>query len=114
MKEGMGKGVRMTPKLALMLGWIRLFISVNQFPPSIREIGDALGIASTNGVRGHIDRLVKLGTITRNPKQARSIVLVPGNWPDSPNLQSISSKEQAQPLFLPAIPNSENSFSNQR
>ena len=34
-------------------------------PPSLREIGDALGIRSTNGVADHIKALVKKGYLER-------------------------------------------------
>src|SRR5260221_13320538 len=34
-------------------------------PPTIREIGEAFGIASTNGVRYYLDRLEKAG---KNPR----------------------------------------------
>jgi SOS-response transcriptional repressor LexA len=47
--------------------------------PTYREIGAALGLASTNGVNDHIAALVKKGRVARAPNlQARSFrVLAP-------------------------------------
>ena len=36
-------------------------------PPSVREIGDALGISSTNGVFGHLFALQRKGLISQSP-----------------------------------------------
>ena len=45
-------------------------------PPTIREIGDALGIHSTNGVRYLLSALVKKGYIRRRPHVSRGIELM--------------------------------------
>ena len=44
------------------------------FPPSIRQIGTALGISSTNGVRLHLQALQKKGYIRRSQRTSRGIV----------------------------------------
>jgi len=44
-------------------------------PPTIREIGEAFGIASTNGVRYYLDRLEKAGKIRRDKWTSRGIEL---------------------------------------
>ena len=49
-------------------------------PPTIREIGVAFGIASTNGVRYYLDRLERAGKIHRDRWTSRGIELkaIPG------------------------------------
>src|SRR5258705_7161706 len=49
-------------------------------PPTIREIGEAFGIASTNGVRYYLDRLERAGKIHRDRWTSRGIELkaIPG------------------------------------
>ncbi len=42
-------------------------------PPTIREIGTAFGIASTNGVRYHLAKLEKEGHLKRNSRISRGI-----------------------------------------
>ena len=51
-------------------------------PPTIREMGDALGISSTNGVRYLLGVLAQKGYIRRRPHVSRGIELVHGHSPD--------------------------------
>ncbi len=46
------------------------------FSPSLREIGQAVGIANVNAVRGHLTALEKKGYIDRQADKARSIRLL--------------------------------------
>jgi repressor LexA len=50
-------------------------------PPTIRELGDALGINSTNGVRYLLRALVQKGYIRRRPHVSRGIELLAGAHP---------------------------------
>jgi SOS regulatory protein LexA len=45
--------------------------------PSVREIGDAFGFASTNAVNSHLDALVRKGYINRRAGMARNIEIAP-------------------------------------
>lgn len=47
------------------------------YPPTLREIGEAVGLANVNAVRGHVAALEKKGYITKAPDKARSIQVVP-------------------------------------
>jgi len=42
-------------------------------PPSVREIGERVGLRSTSSVQANLDALEKLGFITRDPMHKRSI-----------------------------------------
>jgi repressor LexA len=44
------------------------------FPPTIREIGEEMDIASTNGVNDHLKALERKGFLTRGEQQSRSLV----------------------------------------
>lgn len=44
------------------------------FPPTIREIGEEMGISSTNGVNDHLKALERKGYLTRGEQQSRSLV----------------------------------------
>ena len=46
------------------------------YPPSVREIGEAVGLASSSTVHGHLDRLEKKGFIRRDPTKPRAIELL--------------------------------------
>jgi repressor LexA len=58
-----------------ILAFIRDASRIHGFPPSIRELGLAFGIQSTNGVRYYLRRLEEKGYIKRNPRISRGIVL---------------------------------------
>jgi repressor LexA len=46
------------------------------YPPSVREICDAVGLRSTSTVHGHLERLEKKGLIKRDPTKPRAIELM--------------------------------------
>jgi repressor LexA len=55
--------------------FIRDKIHSRGYPPTVREIGDAFGIKSPNGVMCHLNALVKKGLIDRAAQSARAIQL---------------------------------------
>lgn len=65
----------MTDRQEDILKFINDFINTNGFPPSYREIGNHFGIASTFGVKRHLDALVKKGFLTIDSKTNRSLSL---------------------------------------
>jgi repressor LexA len=52
---------------------IKAIARTKGYPPSMREISDALGGISTNAVFGHLEALQAKGYIKRDPSIARSI-----------------------------------------
>jgi repressor LexA len=55
----------LAPRQRQVLDFFATSIQQQGLPPSLREIGDALGIRSTNGVADHIKALVKKGYLER-------------------------------------------------
>ena len=58
-----------------MYDFIRSFAEENQYPPTIREIGEAVGISSTSVVNYNLNKLVDAGLIERNKEVSRGIRL---------------------------------------
>jgi len=58
-----------------ILEFIETFLGEHGYPPSIREIGEAVGIASTSVVNYNLNKLVNLGYIERAPKVSRGLWL---------------------------------------
>jgi len=53
------------------------------YPPSVREIGDAVGLSSPSTVHSHLSALVKAGYLRRDPSKPRAIeVIDPGQSVD--------------------------------
>ena len=44
------------------------------YPPTIREIGEALDIRSTNGVNDHLKALERKGYLSRDPAKSRALI----------------------------------------
>ena len=58
-----------------ILGSIHQSINGSGYPPTIREIGTAFGIRSTNGVNDHLKALERKGYIERGDKKSRALAL---------------------------------------
>lgn len=61
-----------------ILAFIHSFVEDNGYPPSIREIGEAVGISSTSVVNYHLKALQRQGLIQRDPAVSRGLKLVEG------------------------------------
>ena len=66
----------LTSRQQKVFDFVNSFQQEHGFPPTLREIGEAVGLANTNAVKGHLDGLEKKGYITRTPDKARSIQIV--------------------------------------
>ena len=66
----------LTARQLQVLGFIAETIRDRGFPPTIREIGNALSIKSTNGVNDHLKALERKGFITREGAQSRAIMIM--------------------------------------
>ncbi|WP_059103441.1 transcriptional repressor LexA [Shouchella shacheensis] len=56
-----------------ILTYIKDEVKAKGYPPSVREIGEAVGLASSSTVHGHLARLEKKGYIRRDPTKPRAI-----------------------------------------
>jgi repressor LexA len=59
-----------------VLEYIRDTVNDLGYPPSVREIGDAVGLSSPSSVHSQLSALVEMGMITRDPTKPRAIVVV--------------------------------------
>lgn len=72
-----------------ILEFIKNEVRDKGYPPSVREIGEAVGLASSSTVHGHLDRLEKKGFIRRDPTKPRAIEILDGDV-ESPSSFSLS------------------------
>lgn len=56
-----------------VLDYIRETVSQRGYPPSVREIGEAIGLSSPSTVHSHLSALVAAGAIRRDPTKPRAI-----------------------------------------
>ena len=64
---------KMSNRQTAILEFIKNEVREKGYPPSVREIGEAVGLASSSTVHGHLDRLEKKGLIRRDPTKPRAI-----------------------------------------
>jgi repressor LexA len=63
-----------TERQARILEVIREFTSERGYPPSVREIGEMVGLSSSSTVQSHLKSLEKRGLIHRDPTKPRALV----------------------------------------
>lgn len=61
-----------------ILDFIKSEVEQKGYPPSVREIGDAVGLQSSSTVHGHLRKLEKLEYIRRDPSKPRAIEILNG------------------------------------
>jgi repressor LexA len=59
-----------------ILDFIKEQVLLKGYPPSVREIGQSVGLASSSTVHGHLSRLEKKGYIRRDPTKPRAIEVI--------------------------------------
>ncbi|PQJ35410.1 LexA family transcriptional regulator [Salinibacter sp. 10B] len=97
---------RLTQRQNEAYEFIRGYMDQHRKPPTLQEIGEALGIASTNGVYKLLQALEKKGWIEREKHAARGIELVDetsdpfGMGSGQPRLPIISRTASDQPERL--------------
>jgi len=67
---------KMSSRQNSILAFIKNEVREKGYPPSVREIGEAVGLASSSTVHGHLDRLEKKGLIRRDPTKPRAIEIL--------------------------------------
>lgn len=75
-----------------ILKYIEKQVKVNGYPPSVREIGKAVGLRSTATVHGYLASLEKKGYIKKESQKGRTLKLLKGGLEDNPN-QEVIGKE---------------------
>ncbi len=63
-----------TERQARILEVIRDFTEERGYPPSVREIGERVGLSSSSTVQSHLKSLEKHGLIHRDPTKPRALV----------------------------------------
>src|SRR5919109_1261832 len=79
------------------------YVDAHGYPPTVREIGDAVGLASPSTVHAHLANLERAGLLKRDPTKPRAIELV-GREPaavatESPKLPLVGQIAAGGPLL---------------
>jgi repressor LexA len=66
----------LTDRQQQVLDYIKDTVNDRGYPPSVREIGDAVGLSSPSTVHSHLNSLVKAGMIKKDPSKPRAIMIM--------------------------------------
>ena len=66
----------LTQRQRTVLQFLQRFCRDKGFPPTMREIGQAIGLSNVSAVRGHLAALEKKGYIAKESDKARSIRII--------------------------------------
>lgn len=88
---------RLTPRQQAIFDFIKDEVNKRGYPPSVREIGEGVGLRSSSTVHAHLEKIEEKGYIRRDPTKPRAIEITA---PDS----SPSLPPQIQPAELISVP----------
>ena len=66
----------LTKRQQEIFDFIRSYSDKNGYPPTVRDIGKAVGLASSSTVHAHLSNLEKLGVLRRDPTKPRALELL--------------------------------------
>ncbi|WP_317854134.1 transcriptional repressor LexA [Chakrabartyella piscis] len=100
-------------KQTQILEYMKQEVREKGYPPSVREICEAVGLKSTSTVHGHLARLEKKGLIRRDPTKPRAIEILDDFQTDSVqrefvNVPIVGNITAGVPIL--AVENIEDSF----
>ncbi|KAF0468249.1 transcriptional repressor LexA [Pediococcus pentosaceus] len=109
-----------------VLEYIYKTVNAQGYPPTVREIGSAIGLSSTSTVHGHIDRLQKNGFLEKDPTKPRALEVTKlgldalGVQDKNPTIPLLGVVTAGEPIlaveeatdFFPVPPEYENDSSN--
>jgi repressor LexA len=66
----------LTKRQKEIFDYIRKYAAKTGYPPTVREIGKAVGLHSSSTVHAHLSNLEKIGLLRRDPSKPRAIELL--------------------------------------
>src|SRR5437867_3467168 len=83
----------LTRRQRAVLDFVAWTVGAQGYPPSVREIKEAVGISSLRGVTLQLDALERKGYIQRSDGAARTIKVM---WPDEPTRLKVRRKARRE------------------
>lgn len=77
---------------------VRDAVTAHGYPPSMREIGAAVGLTSPSSVKHQLDKLERLGLVRRDPNRPRALeVILPAQSASTPAIEPKAPESPASP-----------------
>src|SRR4028119_444793 len=68
--------LNLTKRQQEIFDFIKGYGAENGYPPTVRDIGKAIGLTSSSTVHAHLSNLEKIGLLRRDPTKPRAIELL--------------------------------------
>jgi repressor LexA len=94
----------LTPRAKRVLLFIQEAIQERGYPPSIREIGDAVGLTSPSSVAHQLRKLENIGYLRRDPNLPRAVVVTLPDDQPALHLPALPSVEPDDPTIGASAP----------
>jgi repressor LexA len=65
--------LNLTKRQQEIFDYVKQYVRDHGYPPTVRDIGQAIGLASSSTVHAHLANLEKLGLLRRDPTKPRAI-----------------------------------------
>jgi repressor LexA len=91
--------LRQREVLEVIRAWVERF----GYPPSVREIGEAVGLTSTSSVSYQLRALEAKGYLRRDPNRPRAIGVLPPDANPADLAAPLSNDEQIRPAYVPVV-----------
>ena len=99
----MGTRAETTKKEKAILKFIETQVLENGYPPSVREIGKAIGLSSTATVHAYLAKLEKQGFIKKEDKKGRTLKVIKGTDGQPLKRESKNFYAQREMVDVPVI-----------
>ena len=99
----MGTRAETTRKEKAILKFIEEQVIENGYPPSVREIGKAIGLSSTATVHAYLAKLEKQGFIKKEDKKGRTLKVIKGTDGQPLKRESKNFYAQREMVDVPVI-----------
>ncbi len=92
----------LTKRQKEIFDYIRKYAAKTGYPPTVREIGKAVGLHSSSTVHAHLANLEKIGLLRRDPTKPRAIELLVGKAKQAlkgPGLPLVGEVAAGEPML---------------
>jgi repressor LexA len=80
---------RLTQRQKEILTFVQRYADTHGYPPSVREIGQAMGLTSSSTVHSHLEALSRKGFLRRDPSKPRALEILHDGHTPQPRVTSL-------------------------
>lgn len=101
--DGLPDAAGLTPRQRRVLEVIMNSVSRRGYPPSMREIGEAVGLTSTSSVAHQLASLQRKGFLKRDPNRPRAVEVVMSAGSSASYDDTVAGDDAPAPAYVPVV-----------